>query len=131
MLKRNYLTIEEVMYIVNEIKKNYSELNQEIISISYAMQFLLVDDEEFEKLKKENDILKIYNYSLEKSLYCPIHNVQNFDAINRILKEENDISKNVKIFLNKVYKKINKTKPVDLKEISEVIKDIKNIDVNK
>lgn len=123
--KRNFLTMEEIIYITNEIKKHNTEANKEIISVAYTLQFLLVDDERFDKIKKEKDILKIYNYALEQNLYCHIHNLQNFYVIDKIVSEDYDINRNIKIFLEKVLKKINKTKPITVEEVSNLINEIK------
>lgn len=122
--KRNFLKIEEIIYITNEIKKNNTELSKEIISVAYTLQFLLVDDEKFNKIKNEKDILKIYNYALEENYYCQIHNLLNFNMIDKIVSEENDINRNIKIFLEKVLKKINKAKPITVEEVSNLINEI-------
>lgn len=123
--KRNFLTMEEIIYITNEIKKHNTEANKEIISVAYTLQFLLTDDKEFDKIKKDKDILKIYNYALEQNLYCHIHNLQNFHIIDKIVSEDYDINRNIKLFLEKVLKKINKTKPITVEEVSNLINEIK------
>lgn len=129
--KRNFLTMEEIIYITNEIKKHNTEANKEIISVAYTLQFLLTDDKEFDKIKKDKDILKIYNYALEQNLYCHIHNLQNFHIIDKIVAEDYDINRNIKLFLEKVLKKINKTKPITVEEVSNLINEIKGTNVIK
>lgn len=129
--KRNFLTMEEIIYITNEIKKHNTETNKEIISVAYTLQFLLTDDKEFDKIKKDKDILKIYNYALEQNLYCHIHNLQNFHIIDKIVAEDYDINRNIKLFLEKVLKKINKTKPITVEEVSNLINEIKGTNVIK
>lgn len=138
-LKRNYLTYEEIKYIVDDILQDYDTRFVSLIKYVYVAQMLIIDKKFTEYIDniKDNEnkaevIINIYNKLLENSYIKELDKVENITEIDRIIKESTSSEVILSKFLNNLEKKIDefnseetmKSFAVLLNEIAETKSEI-------
>ena len=119
-LSRNYLTQDEVSYIVFEICKKANPFEMEIIKIALMYQ-ILNEDISFEG--SDMTCNEIYDLALSEGF--DYHKIINYDVIDRIVDKETGIEKIVSEFLNDINNKVTKS----FKKMPKELKNIKYEDI--
>lgn len=129
---RDYLTSEELNYIINAMLEKETALDREVVKVGLVAQLLAEDIGEF------NDCNDIYDKVVADDTINLSKIVNNYDIIDKIVAEELGIKKIIKEFTNNLNAKLDDaTKNMDLngaikqlKEISEK-GDVVNGNANK
>lgn len=113
-LKRNYLTYEEIKYIVDDILQDYDTRFVSLIKYVYVAQMLIIDKKFTEYIDsiKDNEnkaevIINIYNKLLENSYIKELDKVENIAEIDRIIKESTSSENVLSKFLDNLEKKMD------------------------
>ena len=116
---RDYLTSEELQYIVNSMLEKNNAIEREIVKIGMIAQFLCEDIGEFESC---NDI---YDIVIADSKYNFSEIIRNYDTIDKLYAQETSIEKILKEFVDSVNKKIDKSmKDFDLNNFISQLKEL-------
>lgn len=101
-IKRNYLKIEEIAYIVDEMIKEEFSYNREIAKVSIVSKICL--DYDFGELLGD----KVYNIVAENdALHLLEDEIINYYIIDKMVKEEMSVENTVKGFLNNINSKLD------------------------
>ena len=119
-LSRNYLTQDEVSYIVFEICKKANPFEMEIIKIALMYQ-ILNEDISFEG--SDMTCNEIYDLALSEGF--DYNKIINYDIIDRIVDKETGIEKIISEFLNDINNKVTKS----FKKMPKELKNIKYEDI--
>lgn len=92
-LKKDYLTAEELEFIVSEMCEMNSAINREILKEALVAQFVIEDLGEFETC---NDI---YDKLIQTKSIDLFENIKNYKIIDKLVEEELGINKFMKDFL--------------------------------
>lgn len=127
-LSRNYLTSEELAFIVNEVCKHEDAVEREIVKIGLIAQLLVEDLGEFESC---NDI---YDKVIAEDV--DFYTIINYATLEDIIEKETGMVKIVKDFVNDMSERI--TKSVENLDLNGTISQLKEIadkdnivDINK
>lgn len=122
--KRNYLTSDELIYILNRIGAATDEFSKEILKVSAAAQ-ILIEDEDWTQYELCNDVYdKVMSEDI--NLYSE---VKNYYVIDEILKKENSLEKVVERFLSGIESKIDEYgKQIDLESLKGLVGELKNLE---
>ena len=131
-LKRNYLTSDEISYIVNSLGAVDGEFDRLILKYALIGQ-MLVDEVDWDKFETCNDM---YDYIMEEqskednTLGDLLYEVENAYVIDDILNKENSLEKVVERFLNGLNDKIDEyAKKVDLESLKGLIGELEELKV--
>lgn len=117
-LKRNYLTAEELIFIVENILKAETEVEKEIIKIGIIAQLLIEDLEERDTCNEYFDI--VFENGIDFS-----REVVNYYMIDKIVEKENSLYSIIKSLIESLEDSIkdlpNEMQKIDFKEISDKI----------
>lgn len=117
-LKRNYLTAEELIFIVENILKAETEVEKEIVKIGIIAQLLIEDLEERDSCNEYFDI--VFENGIDFS-----REVVNYYMIDKIVEKENSLYSIIKSLIESLEDSIkdlpNEMQKIDFKEISDKI----------
>ena len=94
-LKRNYLTSEELIGIVNELIQHESAIEREIIKVGMVAQCLIDGMDEYK------DCNAMYDAVMENGIDFDCE-VNNYYMIDKLIKEEIGVEKVIKDFVNSI-----------------------------
>ena len=126
---RDYLTSEELGYIVNAMLEKETAIEREVVKVALVAQLVCEEIGDF------NDCNDIYDKVVADSKFNFNEIINNYYIIDKLYQEETGINKILKDFVNDISKKLDDaTKNIDLngaikqlKEIAEKQEDIKPI----
>ena len=117
-LKRNYLTSQELIFIVENILKAETEVEKEIVKIGIIAQLLIEDLEERDSCNEYFDI--VFENGIDFS-----REVVNYYMIDKIVEKENSLYSIIKSLIESLEDSIkdlpNEMQKIDFKEISDKI----------
>lgn len=117
-LKRNYLTAEELIFIVENILNAETEVEKEIVKIGIIAQLLIEDLEERDTCNEYFDI--VFENGIDFS-----REVVNYYMIDKIVEKENSLYSIIKSLIESLEDSIkdlpNEMQKIDFKEISDKI----------
>ena len=116
-LSRNYLTSEELAFIVNEVCKHEDAVEREIVKIGLIAQLLVEDLGEFESC---NDV---YDKVIAEDI--DFYTIINYASLEDIIEKETGMVKIVKDFVNDMSERI--TKSVENLDLNGAVSQLKEI----
>ena len=124
-LERNYLTSDEINYILNSLDGVDDEFSKEILKIALIGQ-MLIEDVNWDEYETCNDM---YDAIVAEGIDLTME-VRNFYMIDDILYKENSLEKVVERFLNGIESKIEEYgKSIDAESLKGLIGELKNLEV--
>ena len=123
---RDYLTSQELGYIVNAMLEKETALEREIVKVALVAQLLGEDIGEFEDCNDIYDMVMVDDKINFEAI------VRNYDLIDKLVAEETSINKVLKEFVEDMSKKIeDAVKNLDLnsavKELKKVTEEHQNV----
>lgn len=116
---RDYLTSEELIYIIDSMLKVDSAIEREIIKIGMVAQFVCEDIGEFENC---NDV---YDKVVADSKLNFSEIINNYNTIDKLVAQETSVEKILKDFVDSINKKLDKSmKDIDLNSAIKQLKEI-------
>lgn len=124
-LTRNYLTSDEISYIINSLEAIDGEYSREIVKKALIIQ-MLIDDVDWNQYESCNDMYDVYMAQDDIDIEC---DVKNYYIIDEILQKENSLEKVVERFLNGLSDKIDEYgKSVDLESLKGMLGELKKLE---
>jgi len=122
---RDYLTSEELDYIVNAMLEKESALEREVVKVGLVAQLVGEDLGEFETCDD------IYNKVVADSKINFDGIITNYYIIDKLYAEETSINKILKEFIEDISVKITKSvENLDLKGVVKELKEVANVKDN-
>ena len=115
---RDYLTSQELNYIINAMLEKETALEREIVKIGMVVQLVGEDLGEFE------DCNDIYDKVVADDKINLSVLINNYDIIDKLVAEELSINKVLKNFVNDINKKIDEIGEIDLNNAITQLKEI-------
>ena len=116
---RNYLTSEELAFIVNEVCKHDNAVEREIVKIGLVAQLLIDDLGEFDNC---NDI---YDAIVADTDGVDFYDIENYYVLEDLIAQETGIVKVIRDFVNDINEKLaNSMDNLDLNKAVEQLKEI-------
>ena len=115
---RDYLTSEELNFIVNAMLEKESALDREIVKVGLVAQLLVEDLGEFE------DCNDVYDKVVTNSKINFSAIVNNYDIIDKIVAEELGVNNIIKDFVKSINERLDKMSNIDLNGAIAQLKDI-------
>ena len=116
---RNYLTSEELAFIVNEVCKHDNAVEREIVKVGLVAQLVVKDLGEFENC---NDV---YDYVIAQGDTIDFYDLENYHVLEDLIDQETGIVKVIKDFVNDISEKLAKSMDnLDLNGAVEQLKEI-------
>lgn len=124
-LTRNYLTSDEISYIINSLEAIDGEYSREIVKKALIIQ-ILIDDVDWNQYESCNDMYDAYMAQDDIDIEF---DVKNYCIIDEILQKENSLEKVVERFLNGLNEKIDEYgKSVDLESLKGMLGELKKLE---
>lgn len=117
-ITRNYLTSDELGFIVNSMLEKETALEREIVKIGLVAQILCDDLGEFE------DCNNIYDKVIADNTINFSSIVNNYDIIDKIVTEELSVTNVIKDFVKDINEKLDKMGDIDLNGAIAQLKEI-------
>ena len=115
---RDYLTSQELGFIVNAMLEKDNALDREIVKVGLVAQLLAEDIGEF------NDCNDVYDKVVADDTINLSAIVNNYDVIDKIVAEELGVEKILKDFVIDINKKIDEIGNIDLEGAIKQLKEI-------
>ena len=115
---RDYLTSEELAFIINAMLEKDSALDREVVKVGLVAQLLAEDIGEF------NDCNDVYDKVVADDTINLSVIVNNYDVIDKIVAEELGVNKILSNFVNDINKKLDEMGKIDLEGAIQQLKDI-------
>ena len=115
---RDYLTSDELGFIVNSMLEKNNALDREIVKVGLVAQLLAEDIGEFEDCNDVYDKV-VANNTINLSAI-----VNNYDIIDKIVAEELGVNKIVKDFIADINKRLDEMENIDLESAINQLKEI-------
>ena len=115
---RDYLTSEELAFIINAMLEKDNALDREVVKVGLVAQLLAEDIGEF------NDCNDVYDKVVADDTINLSKIVNNYDVIDKLVTEELGINKIVKNFIVDINKKLDEVEKIDLEGAIKQLKDI-------
>lgn len=123
-LEKNYLTNDELRYIINGLEDIDNEYDREIVKVASVIQ-ILIKDVDWDKYDTCNEMYDAYMAQDDVDIET---DVKNYYKIDEILNKENSLEKIVERFLNGLSDKIDEYgKSVDLESLKGMLGELKKI----
>ena len=116
---RNYLTSEELAFIVNEVCKHDNAVEREIVKVGLVAQLVVKDLGEFENC---NDV---YDYVIAQGDTADFYDLENYHVLEDLINQETGIVKVIKDFVNDISEKLAKS--MDNLDLNGAIEQLKEI----
>ena len=117
-ITRNYLTSDELGFIVNSMLEKETALEREIVKIGLVAQILCDDLGEFE------DCNGVYDKIVADNTIDFSNIVNNYDIIDKIVAEELNVTNVIKDFVKDINEKLDKMGDIDLNGAIAQLKEI-------
>lgn len=117
-ITRNYLTSEELSFIINSMLDKETALEREIVKVGLVAQLLADDLGEF---KDCNDI---YDKVVADNTIDLNAIVNNYDIIDKIVSEELSVTNVIRDFVKDINEKLDKMGDIDLNGAIAQLKEI-------
>lgn len=98
---KNYLTNDELSYIVSEVVKHDDAVLREIVKVGMVAQLVIKDLGEFE------DCNGVYDYVVKNNI--DLNEVVNYKTLDKLIESEIGINKIIKDFVKDITAKIEKS----------------------
>ena len=115
---RDYLTSEELNFIINAMLEKDNALDREIVKVGLVAQLLAEDIGEF------NDCNDVYDKVVADSTINLSAIVNNYDVIDKIIAEELGVNNILKGFVDSINEKLDKMGDIDLNGTIKQLKEI-------
>lgn len=115
---RDYLTSEELNFIVNAMLEKDSALDREVVKVGLVAQLLAEDIGEF------NDCNEVYDKVVADSTINFSAIVNNYDIIDKIVAEELGVNNIIKDFVKDINERLDKMENIDLESVINQLKEI-------
>lgn len=115
---RDYLTSEELNFIVNAMLEKESALDREIVKVGLVAQLLVEDLGEFE------DCNDVYDKVVTNSKINFSAIVNNYNIIDKIVAEELGVNNIIKDFVKSINERLDKIGNIDLNSAIAQLKDM-------
>ena len=115
---RDYLTSEELNYIINAMLEKETALDREVVKVGLVAQLLAEDIGEF------NDCNDVYDKVVADDTINFSKIVNNYDVIDKLVAEELSINKIIKDFVLDINKRLDEMENVDLEGAINQLKEI-------
>ena len=115
---RDYLTSEELNFIVNAMLEKESALDREIVKVGLVAQLLVEDLGEFE------DCNDVYDKVVTNSKINFSTIVNNYNVIDKIVAEELGVNNIIKDFVKSINERLDKVGNIDLNSAIAQLKDM-------
>lgn len=116
---RDYLTSEELGYIVNAMLEKETAVEREIVKVALVAQLVCEEIGDF------NDCNDIYDKVVADPKFNFSEIINNYNIIDKLVAEEMGVNKILKDFVNDINKKLdNATKNMDLNGAIKQLKEI-------
>ena len=116
---RDYLTSEEIGYIVNAILEKETAVEREIVKVALVAQLVCEEIGDF------NDCNDIYDKVVADPKFNFSAIINNYNIIDKLVAEEIGVNKILKDFVDDISKKLdNATKNMDLNGAISQLKEI-------
>lgn len=123
-LEKNYLTNDELRYIINGLEDIDNEYDREIIKVALVIQ-ILIKDVDWDKYNTCNEMYDAYMAQDDVDIE---NDVKNYYKIDEILNKENSLEKIVERFLNGLSDKIDEySKTVDVTQLEGLLGELKKL----
>ena len=119
-ITRNYLTSEELTFIINSMLEKNTALEREIVKIGLIAQIINDNEDEFKDCKNCDDIYDIVvaDDTIDFSV------IKNYDIIDKIISEELSVTNVIKEFVKDINEKLDKMGDIDLNGAIAQLKEI-------
>lgn len=115
---RDYLTSEELAFIINAMLEKETALDREVVKVGLVAQLLAEDVGEF------NDCNDVYDKVVADDTINFSKIVNNYDIIDKLVAEELGVNKIIKDFIIDINKRLDEVEKVDLEGAIKQLKDI-------
>ena len=115
---RDYLTSEELNFIVNSMLEKETALDREVVKVGLVAQLLGDDLGEF------NDCNDVYDKVVADSKINLSAIVNNYDVIDKLVAEELGVNNIIKDFVKNINEKLDEIKNIDLENAIKQFKEI-------
>lgn len=115
---RDYLTSEELNFIVNAMLEKDSALDREVVKVGLVAQLLAEDIGDF------NDCNEVYDKVVADSTINFSAIVNNYDIIDKIVAEELGVNNILKDFVKDINERLDKMENIDLESAINQLKEI-------
>ena len=120
---RDYLTSQELEYIVNAMLEKDNAVEREIVKVGLVAQLVCEEIGDFD------DCNDIYDKVVTDSKLNFSAIINNYDVIDKLYAEETGINKILKDFVNNINEKLDESiKNLDLNGIIKQLKEISEMD---
>ena len=120
---RDYLTSEELNFIINSMLEKETALDREVVKVGLVAQLLGDDLGEF------NDCNDVYDKVVADDKINLSAIVNNYDIIDKLYAEETGINNIIKGFVEDINKKLDESvKNLDLNGVIKQLKEISETD---
>ena len=117
---RDYLTSDELGFIINAMLEKDNALDREVVKIGLVAQLVVEDLGEF------NDCNEVYDKVVADDTINFSAIINNYDVIDKIIAEELSINKIIKDFIVDINKRLDSIESVDLESAINQLKEISN-----
>lgn len=116
---RDYLTSDEISFIVKSILEKESAIEREIVKVGLVAQLVCEDIDNYENC---NDI---YDMVVSDSKLNFAEIINNYNIIDKIIAQETSVEKILKDFVNSINEKLDKSiKDIDLNGAIAQLKEL-------
>ena len=115
---RDYLTSEEIGYIVNAMLEKETAIEREVVKVALVAQLVC------EKIGDFEDCNDIYDKVVSDDTINFNEIINNYDIIDKIYQEETGINKILKDFVKRINEKLDKMGNIDLNEAIAQLKEL-------
>lgn len=121
--KRNYLTSDDLTYILNTLDAVEDEFSREILKVALTAQ-ILIEDEDWDSYNNCNDM---YDKIVSEGINF-YDKVKNYYVIDEIIRKQNSVEKVVERFLDGLNQKIDEySKLIDLSQMETLVGELKKL----
>ena len=115
---RDYLTSQEIDYIVKAMMEKETAIEREVVKVGLVAQLVIEDLGKYDTCDEIYDII----VANDKINFSAI--INNYDIIDKIYSEETGINKILKDFVDNINKKIDEMGEIDLNNAIMQLKEI-------
>lgn len=119
-IARNYLTSEELTFIVNSMLEKETAVEREIVKIGLIAQLVCDNQDTFKDCDDCNDIYDI----IIADNTIDFNTIKNYDIIDKIVAKELSVTNVVKDFVRDINEKLDKMGDIDLEGAITQLKEI-------
>lgn len=127
---KRFLTSDELTYVINGVENGTDEFSKEILKVALVAQ-IVIEDVNWDEYETCNDIYDVVMEEESKEDgFCLAIDIENYYAIDEILRREHSVEKTVERFLYGLNKKIDEyAKRIDVGQLEGLLNELKNLEV--